>query len=95
MKMYEIVNVVKCGDPTTMEPLLQTGHKGAIRGVSTAVWQPYAVTVGSDRFLHLWNIPAGEVQFSVHVDEDILGVSLHPMGNHEIPLVASLLIALC
>ena len=79
---------MQCGDPTALEPLLQMGHTGAIRGVSTALWQPYAVTVGSDRYVHLWNVSAGKVQFSTQVDEDVLGVSLHPMGNHFLPPVS-------
>ena len=64
-----------------MEDVIQVAHSGNIRGVSTSVWNPYAVTAGSDRSLLLWNVSTGKIQFSIRVDEDILGVSVHPIGN--------------
>ena len=65
-----------------MENIISLAHSGAIRSLSTAVWRPYAVSVGQDRFIFLWNVAAEQIQFSKHLDEDILSASLHPMGHY-------------
>jgi WD40 repeat protein len=65
-----------------MENIISLAHSGEIRSLSTAVWRPYAVSVGQDRFLFLWNVAAEQIQFSKHLDEDILSASLHPMGHY-------------
>lgn len=65
-----------------MENLISLAHCGNIRGISTAVWRPYAVTVGQDRHLFLWNVAAEQIQFRKELDEDVFCVSLHPMGHY-------------
>lgn len=65
-----------------MENIISLAHSGEIRSLSTAVWRPYAVSVGQDRFLFLWNVAAEQIQFSKLLDEDILSASLHPMGHY-------------
>ncbi|XP_032791524.2 LOW QUALITY PROTEIN: cilia- and flagella-associated protein 57 [Daphnia magna] len=69
-------------DPVKMENIISLAHSGEIRSLSTAVWRPYAVSVGQDRFLFLWNVAAEQIQFRKHLDEDILCASLHPMGHY-------------
>ncbi|XP_046630925.1 cilia- and flagella-associated protein 57-like [Daphnia pulicaria] len=69
-------------DPAKMENIISLAHSGEIRSLSTAVWRPYAVSVGQDRFLFLWNVAAEQIQFSKLLDEDILSASLHPMGHY-------------
>ena len=65
-----------------MENIISLAHSGEIRSLSTAVWRPYAITVGEDRCLFLWNVAAEQIQFRKHLDEDILSATLHPMGHY-------------
>lgn len=65
-----------------MENIISLAHSGEIRSLSTAVWRPYAITVGQDRCLFLWNVAAEQIQFRKHLDEDILSATLHPMGHY-------------
>lgn len=65
-----------------MENIISLAHSGEIRGLSTAVWRPHAVTVGQDRRLFLWNLSMEQIQFRKVLDEDILSASLHPMGHY-------------
>ena len=65
-----------------MENVINLAHSGEIRALSTAVWRPYAITVGQDRLLFLWNLATEQVQFRKLLDEDILSATLHPMGHY-------------
>lgn len=65
-----------------MENVINLAHSGEIRGLSTAVWRPYAVTVGQDRRIFLWNVASEHIQFRKQLDEDVLSASLHPMGHY-------------
>lgn len=65
-----------------MENLISLAHKGEIRSLSTAVWRPYAVTVGEDRCIFLWNVAGEQIQFRRQLEEDVLSASLHPMGHY-------------
>ena len=68
--------------PVVMENLVDVAHVGPIRGLSAAEWRPYAVTVGQDHCLCLWNITMGQIEFRKEVDDDILSVSIHPTGHY-------------
>lgn len=65
-----------------MENVINLAHSGEIRGLSTAVWRPYAISAGQDRNLFLWNVATEEIQFRKLLDEDILSATLHPMGHY-------------
>lgn len=65
-----------------MENVISLAHNGDIRSLSTAVWRPYAITVGLDRCIFLWNVAAEQILFKKRLDEDILAASLHPMGHY-------------
>lgn len=56
-------------------------HFGAITGLATNLWHADLIaSCSSDQTLSVWNMVTNEFEMRLELDEELLGLSLHPSG---------------
>lgn len=65
-------------------------HHGGVCALSVAAWKPVFATCGkTDRTVKLWNYGNRSLLLTQHYAENVLNVSMHPIGLHVIVALVS------